>query len=463
MNRFMAPLRNTAGALETSLFAPVDISSLVVFRICFGALMFWEVCRYEGPDWIRRYYIDPVFHFNYPGFEWVVPWPGDGMFLHFDVLGAVTLCILFGFAYRISSALFFLGFSYVFLLDQARYLNHFYLVCLVSLLMVFVPAHRSLSVDAWLDPRARSSFAPAWSLWLLRTQLGIVYFYGGLAKLNWDWLQGWPLRLWFANRTDTPVLGPFLGDPIVAVLAAYAGLAIDLLAFPLMLKARSRPVMFSLLATFHLLNATLFSIGIFPWLSLAMTLLFFPPDWPRRLLRLVGRERKRYLPTPVPAANRSILAALFVYLLLQLTIPLRHWLYPGDVAWTEEGHRFSWRMKLRDKEGFVKFYVRDPSTRRRIPMEWRELLTDWQYQEMATRPDMIAQFARYLNNRVMREGRGPVEVTVRALVSLNGRRREFLIDPEVNLAAQDNYTFQRAPYVVPLAPSGNLSSSRAGH
>ena len=73
-------------------------------------------------------------------------------------------------------ALFCLGFSYVFLLDQANYLNHWYLICLLSFLLIFVPAHRALSVDAWLRPGLRSEQAPAWALWLLRAQMGVRVF-----------------------------------------------------------------------------------------------------------------------------------------------------------------------------------------------------------------------------------------------------------------------------------------------
>ncbi|MEJ7873187.1 MAG: HTTM domain-containing protein, partial [Rubrobacteraceae bacterium] len=114
------------------LFAPVDIASLVFFRIAFGVLMLWEVWIQFSNGLIQRNYIDPTYHFTYYGFGWVQPWSGNGMYLHFLALGVLAVCIALGLWYRVSVVLFFVGFTYVFLLDQALYLNHFYLICLVS-------------------------------------------------------------------------------------------------------------------------------------------------------------------------------------------------------------------------------------------------------------------------------------------------------------------------------------------
>ncbi len=219
------------------LFGPVDIASIVFFRIAFGALMAWEVTRYFSRDWIRAYFVWPTFHFKYYGFGWVEPWPGPGMELHFAALGALALCIMVGLFYRVAAALFFLGFAYVFLLDQAYYLNHFYLIVLLSLILVFVPAHRALSLDAWRRPGLRAATAPAWALWLLRSQVGIPYLYAGLAKLNGDWLRAEPMRLWLAGRTTLPLIGPLLETEWAPYLMAYGGLVFDLAAVPALLWA----------------------------------------------------------------------------------------------------------------------------------------------------------------------------------------------------------------------------------
>ena len=186
--------RSLLAKLQNSAFAPVDIASLVFFRIAFGLLMLWDACRFYAWGGIAACWIHPRFLFKYYGFSWVHPWPGNGLYIHWAILGLLALFMTVGFLYRVSAALFFLSYTYFFLLDEAWYVNHTYLICLFSFLLIFVPANRALSVDAWLIPKIRTRAMPAWTLWLLRAQIGIVYFYGGVAKLAPDWLRGEPMR-----------------------------------------------------------------------------------------------------------------------------------------------------------------------------------------------------------------------------------------------------------------------------
>jgi hypothetical protein len=273
--------------------APVDIASLAVFRIAFGAVMVWEVYRYFSKGWIARYYIDPDFHFTYYGFGWVKPWPGDGMYVHFAVLGLAAAGMMAGLFYRASALVLFLGFTYVFLLDQSRYLNHFYLISLIALLLVFLPVHRAASLDALRRPGLRADTAPAWALWLVRAQVGIPYFYGGIAKLNGDWLRAEPIRSWLASRLDFPLIGRFFTDEWMVLAFAYGGLLLDLLIVPFLLWRRTRPHAFAVGLVFHATNALLFRIGIFPWMMMAATTIFFAPDWPRRAGLLPARPAPR--------------------------------------------------------------------------------------------------------------------------------------------------------------------------
>ena len=184
--------------LVARLFRPVDGASLVFVRVAFGLVVLWEAWRYADHGRIFAYYIQPEYYFKYYGFEWVRPWRGDGMYLHFAALAAFAVLSACGLLYRAASIGLFLAFTYVFLLDQTRYLNHFYVVSLLALLLAVVPANRSFSLDARLGLARRSEFVPAWSLFLLRAQVAIVYFYAGIAKINPDWLggsrcaAGWP-------------------------------------------------------------------------------------------------------------------------------------------------------------------------------------------------------------------------------------------------------------------------------
>jgi vitamin K-dependent gamma-carboxylase-like protein len=393
----------------------------------------------------------PAFHFKYYGFEWVEPWRGRGMELHFAGLGVLAFCLMLGLFYRLAATLFFLGFAYVFLLDQAYYLNHFYLIVLLSFVLAVVPAHRALSLDAGRCPHLTAATAPAWALWLLRLQVAIPYFYGGLAKLNADWLRAEPMRAWLAKRAALPLIGPFLETEWAPYLFAYGGLGFDLTVVPALLWRRTRPFAFALAVVFHVLNALLFHIGVFPWLMLAATTLFFPAEWPRRFgLPLAAPVPA---PAPVPAGllsrQRAGMAVLGTYLVVQLLFPLRHLLYPGNVSWTEEGHRFSWHMKLRDKDAAALFQIHDPDEGTTWDVSPAEHLSDRQAEEMADHPDMILQFAHHLAAEARQRGHAKVEVRARVTASLNGRPAQPLVDPEVDLAREPR-TLLPARWIVPL-------------
>jgi vitamin K-dependent gamma-carboxylase len=465
--------------LCAALFEPVDIAFLVFFRIVFGAIMLWEVYRFFSTGWIQRYYIDPAFHFGYFGFEWVKPWPGNGMYIHFALLGVAAACIMLGFFYRIASPLFFLAFTYVFLLDQTRYLNHFYLVCLISFLMIFLPANRALSVDALLRPQMRTDVVPAWTLWLLRAQIGIAYFYGGIAKLNSDWLHGGePMRTWLRPLMSMPAIGSIFQQEWVVYSFVYGGLLVDLLVVPLMLWRRTRLVAFSAAVVFNLINAAIFNIGIFPWFMLGATLIFFPPELMRRFARAFMtpgaalrtdeknqthvRTVKPYTPS-CPALGRNqkiVLGLLATYLVVQLLLPLRHFLYPGNVSWTEEGHNFAWHMKLRTKRGESLFTVTHPPTGQTWVVKPEEYLEARQVMKMSTKPDMILLFSHYLAEQKRREGYDNVEVRAQVTVSLNGRKPQVLIDPNVDLAQQSRSLWP-AGWIVPLTTPLELRGSGA--
>lgn len=372
------------------------------------------------------------------------------MYWHFLGLGFLALLITFGLFYRVATALFFIGFSYVFLLDQARYLNHFYLVCLVSFLMAIVPANRAVSLDEKFGFCKGSDTVPAWSLWILRFQVGVVYFFGGIAKINTDWLAGEPLRSWLQKRMDYPLIGFLFGQEEIVMLMTYGGLFFDLLIVPLLMWRRTRVVAFAGVLLFNLTNAFIFHIGIFPWFAIALSTVFFAPDWPRRYIILPNTQAAK--PIGTTRCSWVVVAFLVAYVSWQLFLPLRHWLYPGNVNWTEEGHLYAWHMKLRSKSGRARFFVMDKAGNE-FEVSPTRYIKSWQARKMAARPDMIHQFVYYLGDRLREEGIKVVSIRVDARVSLNGRRRQRLLDPDVNLLQEPRSIWPKAwikPLEVPL-------------
>jgi len=442
----------TKNTILQKLFEPNDVAILVYFRIIFGVAILYEIFRHFEYDRIYQYWIEPTFHFTYYGFDWIRPWPGDGMYFHFIAMGILAVCIMVGFKYRITTILFFFAFSYMFLLEQSRYLNHFYLISLVSFIMIFVPAHKAFSFDSWYNKKLHSDFVPGWSVWLLRIQIGVAYFFGGIAKLNEDWIDGYPLRFWLADRADTfPILGQFFTEEWFVFLFAYGALLIDLFAVPFLLWKRSRIFVYGILVLFHILNSQLFSIGVFPWFMILATLIFFEPSWPRIFKKFKTARKPQTKIISSLSKNQKIVLSLFlIFIIFQVVMPLRHYAYPGNVSWTEEGHNFAWHMLLRDKFTIhLEFFATDPKTGETWKIDHYEDLTKKQVAKMSTRPDMIVQYSHYVAENLREEGYDDIEIRADIISTLNGREPQRLIDPTVNLAEQPETILPKS-WIIPL-------------
>jgi len=432
-------------------FAPVDIASLVAFRVFFGAMMTYHVYAMLAKDWIAPLYIQPVMHFTYPGFGWVQPWPGMGMYVHFHVMGIAAIGVLLGGCYRISAVVLTLGMAHVLLIEKAFYLNHYYLMTLLCGLMVVLPAHHAWSLDAWWRPSLRAATCPTWCLWLLRFQIGMPYVYGGLAKLEPDWLQGFPLGMWLRRKTDLTWLAGIADWEWSPILFSYAGMLIDLFVVPLLLRRRTRwPALF-VVTVFHLMNSSIFDIGIFPWMMIGASLIFFPPDWPRTFLRRLGISATLNASEPPAQAKRPslVLTCVGLYVAFQLLFPLRCLLYPGRAIWTEEGHHYAWHMMLREKDVGIRFYVRDPNSSQGGVVDVRSFLSSRQLSRMAKDSDMILTFVHFLRDHFEAHGKGRLQIRVLALVSLNGRKPQLMLDPNIDYASVPRY-WGPQPWIIPL-------------
>jgi hypothetical protein len=448
------------------LFQPVDIASLVFFRIVFGILGFADIFG----TWIYYHLKHEVFdtdklQFKYYGFEWVQPFPEPLMSIFFLSLCVLAILIVLGKWYRIATLLFALGFTYTYFLEKSNYLNHGYLFCWICFVMFFLPAHRQFSLDVKKRPALKREQIPYWCLFVMQFMMGVVYFYGGIAKINADWLSAVPLHQWLSVRKDAFLVGPLMKFKETAYFMAYSGMLLDLTAPFFLINKRTRPWFFIAIIFFHLINTLIFAIGIFPPLSLALTALFFRADFPRlwinwiavrwkkarswvqRWRQLTATERR--LPMWQEEGYRKpIMYGLGLVMVIHLLLPWRHWLYPGDVAWTEEGHRYSWRMMLRSKQGHGVFNVVDKESGEVTPVRPREYLNSKQRRKLFTHPDMILQFAHFLRDKYREVGK-EVEVYANIRVRLNFRQYSDYIDPEVDLAAVEWSFFYPSGWILP--------------
>ncbi len=135
-------------------------------------------------------------------------------------------------------------------------------------------------------------------------------------------------------------------------------------------------------------------------------------------------------------AYRPLVYMLILFFVIQTVVPLRFLFYPGNLFWTEQGYRFSWRVMLMEKSGNTFFYVREPSTGKTYEVNNNEFLTPLQDKMMSTQPDMILRYAHHLAAVYQDRGLKSPAVYAECYVALNGRRSRLLVDTTVNLAAQ---------------------------
>ncbi|MES2456963.1 MAG: HTTM domain-containing protein [Bacteroidota bacterium] len=426
---------------EMNFKRSVSIAPLVTFRIIFGLLMCFSLIRFWWRGWIDAVYILPKFHFSYWGFEWIQTLGSPAMYILFAIIIISTVFITFGLFYRIASIIFFLGFSYVELIDVTTYLNHYYFISLIAFLMIWLPANRYFSIDVWLNPRLMRTNVPLWTIGVLRLQLAIVYVFAGLAKLNPDWmLQALPMKIWLPAKTHLPLVGNLMYEEWVAYLFSWFGAFYDLFIVFFLLNKKTRPVAYFIVLIFHISTAIFFpGIGMFPYVMILSSTLFFSSGWHEQLLKRFSNTRMNTVPA-IYTSKKWIAGLtggiLIFHFLIQFLMPLRFIAYPGNLFWTEQGYRFSWRVMLMEKSGNAFFYIKDSKSNKTTEVNNAEFLTPLQEKMMCTQPDMVLRYAHFLAKTYRNRGFAKPEVYAEDYVALNGRQSKLFINPKVNLALE---------------------------
>jgi hypothetical protein len=443
------------------LSRPVHIAPLIYFRIVFGLVMFVSLIRFMLKGKVFEFYIAPDFFFTFYGFDWVKPFNPAGMYLVFIAMVISSIGIILGAFYRLSAIIFFTLFTYVELLDVTNYLNHYYFISVVGFLLILSPADKYLSVDAWRNPSLKITRIPLWKIGVFRLQIGLVYFFAGISKLNPDWLfNAMPLRIWLPAHTHLPVIGGLMDEIWVAYLLSWVGAIYDLMVPFLLIFRKTRLLAFIVLLLFHILTSVLFPVGMFPYIMMGLALIFFDHkihknnlDFIHRLLTRTGSTENRISQTEFIQENifseNIVRGILIVFFIIQIFIPFRFLLYPGNLLWTEQGFRFSWRVMLMEKAGSIFFYVKDSETGRQTEILNSHYLTQNQEKMMSTQPDLILQFAHFLEEEFKKKGfRDPI-VTAEGYVTLNGRGSQLFLDRTVDLTLQED-GFHHKKWILPF-------------
>ncbi|TAE22737.1 MAG: HTTM domain-containing protein [Candidatus Kapaibacterium sp.] len=439
---------------QTSSSAP-----LAVFRVLFGAAMVLSTARFLALGWVREQYIAPKVHFPYYGFEWIKPLqeyglPEASMYAVFGAMLLAALGIMLGAWYRVASVAFFLVFTYVELLDKTYYLNHYYFVSVMSFVLMLLPAHRTFSLDIRRKPALERDSVPRWMIDVVKFQVGIVYAFAGIAKINSDWLfRAMPLAIWLPANDTMPIVGWALRYKETAYLFSWVGMLFDC-TIPFWLSwKRSRVLAYTAVVVFHTLTGWMFQIGVFPLVMCLATPIFFSEEWHKRVVAWLQHSQATQTRMSVPLENekkwRWTRYILITHCFFQLLIPCRIWLYDGNMFWTEEGYRFGWRVMLMEKAGDATFFVKDAQTGREGVALNREFLNTHQEKQMAMQPDMILHFAKVLKKHYAAHGMANPRVRAEVYVTLNGRPSRLYIDSSIDLTRlQDD--FSQKKWILPF-------------
>jgi hypothetical protein len=395
--------------------------------------MLLSTLRFGYNGWIEQLYLEPAFHFKYFGFYWI---PAPSEFAIYSIFVSIIIaciCISLGLFYRLSTLAFFLLFTYTELIDASTYLNHYYFISVVAFILIFLPANRFFALDARFSSK-KSTKVPAWTINILKLQLAIVYFYAGLAKLNADWLlEALPLKIWLPSKVHLPLIGELLSYNATAYLFSWAGAIFDLTIIAFLIYNRTRVLAYLALVIFHLMTWYLFPIGMFPFVMISGTIIFFSENAHKKFYALFKVKTSELAQVKLYSPPKIVLISMFIFISFQILFPFRCVLYPGDLFWTEQGYRFSWRVMLMEKAGYATFTIVDDNGKKET-VDNALYLSPFQEKMMSTQADFILQYSNYLSEVYRNKGFVEAKVYADVFVTLNGSGSKRFIDPNVNLA-----------------------------
>ena len=414
---------------------PVYNDALVVFRIAFGFVMFLEAVVWIFSGHLATYVVNPVFTFNFFGFDFLQAIRGSYMYLHFSILAVLSLFLMAGKYTRVVNILVVIFFACFYFMQKTFYNNHYYLTLLLGLLLCFTPSNGKWSLDA--RPRGyQVTKCPRWCILIFAVQIVIVYFFAATNKLYPDWLSGKVIECFLIPFHDLPVVGTLFQKHWFHLFSSYFSIFYDGFIVYLLLWRRTRLLGIVLSIMFHLFNSFIFQVGSFPYMALVLFLFIIPPkqvhQWMRRFnVRSVFRENSSNYPL------KSVFVLFFcLFFVIQLALPLRQYFIKGNVFYTHEGGRIAWRMMLASVSGKTEIKIRqEPGG----PMFWyEEIEQDLSKQQMAslgTKPDFIYQYVQFLKDKYSKRGYPQIEVYAINKYWLNGREDYFrLVDPQTDMA-----------------------------
>lgn len=421
--------------------------------------MIYEIIDYFRIGLVKNMFVLPAINFKYDFFTWLNPLPEFWLNAILGILLVLAICITLGIFFKWACRIFSIGYLYVFLLDKSIYNNHIYLFILLAFLFSFTDADKSLSINPYRSSKGR---IPYWQQFIFQLQFAIVYFYGGIAKLKYDWLIGCqPVRSMIEFIPDSNILAGLIKNEFAVYVFNYGGILIDLAAPFLLWNKNFRRWAIYPLILFHILNSIIFKdIGIFPFVMLAGLILFYRSDELPFIGKWIDKTEEENISGDRHAERTALKAhipyLLVLYVVFQLLFPLRGFFLPNDMDWTTIGNRFSWRMKVdsRNIHSMV-FTTADSRGFELFPVPINQLVNDMQILNLSMDPRSVRQFAIMLKERSSEKFPEAQQVKANIMVSYNGRRPQFFVDPSNDLASVRYSPFRKLDWVNPMIKAEN--------
>ncbi len=312
--------------------------------------------------------------------------------------------------------------------------------------MCFLPANRNFSMDAFKKPDIKRELVPVFCLDILKFQIACVYFFAGIAKINYSWLiEAMPLKLWLPAQNNIPFIGNLFTQTWVAYAFAWIGMMYDLSIPFLLLNRKTRLAAYVVLLIFHSITGFFFQIGVFPLVMSLCTLVFFSDNFHEKLIsvfqnfinkgnnKLNHKANFNTLPQLTTRHPQLTTFLLLFYISIQLIVPFRYLIYPGNLFWTENGYRFSWRVMLVEKAGTSTFRIRNNANGSEFDIDNSQYLNQHQEKQMSFQPDMMIQYAHFIGNTFKANGMKDISVYCECFVTMNGEPSQLIIDPKTDL------------------------------
>ena len=207
-----------------------------------------------------------------------------------------------------------------------------------------------------------------------------------------------------------------------------------------------------LIIPFHLTNHFIWSIGTFPWMAIGICVFYFNEEL-TNLFNLIKDYKFQKLKAKPPLVKKIGTSLIVFYFVVQVLMPLRQHLMPGETSWHGYGDYFAWRMMLADKQGAARVVVYTEDDHKLGEVVIENYMNVLQFARMIHIPMHFIRFAHFLDSEIKNHPKntslGDIKVKVFAFKTINNRPFSLLIDSTLDLSNEEYKIFNKGRFLIP--------------